>query len=192
MQSTWRLKLADIWVTSDTHFNHANILKFRGQDGDTIRPFKEVQEMNETMIQNWNSVVKPQDKIYHLGDVFFGDREKDGPPIMERLNGHKRLVVGNHDRIKGGPHNNVLQRYFEKIYLWRMMPEFGLLMTHVPVHPSTLDEGRFEDNNGEVRMINVHGHIHQNPSPPGPYRCVCVDHEGINYTPVHIDRLRIK
>lgn len=181
--------MADIWFISDTHFNHANILKFEDGHGIKTRSFTDVLEMNEVMIQNWNAYVKPQDKIYHLGDVLFGDREKDGPKILGRLNGHKRLVLGNHDvLLKGG---GVLQKYFEKISMWRMMPEYGLLLTHVPVHPSTLGEGRFEKG-GKTKMLNVHGHIHQNPSPEGPYRCICVDQPGVDYRPLHLEELRIR
>ena len=75
---------------------------------------------------------------------------------------------------------------FEKVSLWRMFTDFNLLLTHVPVHNSTLYEHRFN----EKPMINVHGHIHQNQSPAGPYRCVCVEH--IDYRPINIDELRIK
>jgi len=70
--------------------------------------------------------------------------------------------------------------------LWRQFNDWGLLLTHVPVHPSTLGERhRFGK---DVQMINVHGHIHQNKSPEGNYRCVCV--EQTNYTPVNIEELK--
>lgn len=167
---------SNIWVTSDTHFNHANILKFEDKSGKPVRPFTSVEEMNQTMIDNWNSLVKPGDKVYHLGDVFFGSKE-EFKSLWPKLNGRKRLVVGNHDDVKflaaGG--------FFDKISMWRRFEH--LLFTHVPVHPSTLTEGRFD----RAAMINVHGHIHQNPSPEGPYRCVCV--EQTYYKPVHIDEL---
>ena len=142
----------------------------------------DVEDMNEQMIANWNSVVKPGDKVYHLGDVLFGTRKQEWMNAnFPRLNGQKRLIVGNHDNIKfhaaGG--------WWGKIDLWRMFPEFGLLLTHVPVHNSTLAENhRF----GEGSMVNVHGHIHSNPSPEGPFKCVCV--EQINFTPIHIDEVR--
>lgn len=173
--------MRNIWVTSDTHFNHANILHFKDADGKLVRPgFECVDDMNQTIIDRWNSVVKPGDKVYHLGDVVFGDKEGWMKQHWNRLNGRKRLVVGNHDNIKlmssGG--------WFDKVELWRMFPEFNLLLTHVPVHASTLGEHRFSNR----PMLNVHGHIHQNPSPTGPYRCVCV--EQTNYTPVHIEDLR--
>jgi calcineurin-like phosphoesterase family protein len=172
--------MANIWVISDTHFNHANILKFEDKLGKPCRVFSGVDEMNETMIANWNSVVKPQDKVYHLGDVLFGlDKPAWLDANFKRLNGKKRLIVGNHDNIK------LLSQWFSEVMLWRDFSEFGLLLTHVPVHQSTLKENhRF----GDGSMVNVHGHIHQNASPDGPYKCVCV--EQTNYTPVNIDELR--
>ena len=142
------------------------------------RPFSTVEEMDEALMDNWNSVVKPGDKVYHLGDVTFGNKENYIKNTHKRLNGKKRLIVGNHDDVK------FLAPYFEKVMLWRMFPDWGLLMTHVPVHRSTLGEDRF-DGKG---MINLHGHIHQNPSPEGPYKCVCV--EQINYTPINIEELK--
>ena len=173
----------DIWVISDTHFDHANILTFKDSEGKPTRVFDDVEEMNEHMIERWNSVVKPGDKVYHLGDVLFGNRKEEWMnKNMQRLNGQKRLIVGNHDNIKfhaaGG--------WWSKIDLWRMWPEFGLLFTHVPVHESTLKENH---RWGEGKMVNVHGHIHQNPSPTEFHKCVCV--EQVGYTPVNIEELRI-
>lgn len=172
--------MAHIWIISDTHFNHEKILDFKNDEGQPVRPFDSVLEMNETMIDNWNSVVTPQDKVYHLGDVLFGlDKDKWLNENFKRLNGKKRLVVGNHDNIK------VLAPHFQRVSMWRNFSEFGLLLTHVPVHQSTVKEKhRF----GPGSMVNVHGHIHQRSSPEGPYKCVCVEHT--NYTPVNIEDLR--
>jgi calcineurin-like phosphoesterase family protein len=192
--------MSDIWVISDTHFNHANILTFKDSaTGKLVRGdrFSSVKEMDEFMIERWNSVVKPGDKVYHLGDVMFGDREYF-QKLWPKLHGQKRLIVGNHDDIKylssGG--------FFAKVHMWRMFPEFGLVFSHVPLHKSSLKRHwiRKEDhtflgywwNRYKVRnktMLNVHGHIHQNPSPCGPYRNMSV--EAIDYTPVNIEDLRI-
>lgn len=163
------------WLISDTHWNHSNILNFKDENGNPIRPFSSVEEMDETMIDNWNKVVKPGDHVYHLGDVVFGDKEQWMKQHWSRLCGKKRLIVGNHDNIKlmavGG--------WFQKIEMWYKFEH--LLFTHVPVHQTTLSEHRFSGK----QMINCHGHIHQNPSPVGPYKCVCV--EQTNYTPVNIE-----
>ena len=178
--------MAEIFVISDTHFQHENIIKYCN------RPFKDVTEMDETMIENWNKVVTPQDKVYHLGDVFMGNPETAGR-ILERLNGKKRLILGNHDQGK----SVVLQKHFQKIDVWRMFPEFGLLLTHIPVHPQSSHraEHRIREDGSvekiEYNLVNVFGHIHNNqPAPPGPYKCVCV--ELMNYTPINIEELRVK
>src|SRR6266704_3219915 len=87
--------MSNIFLVSDTHFGHARILTFKRNDGITpLRHFKTVEEMDDTMIQNWNSVVKPSDSIYHLGDVVMNRRFLS---VMGSLNGSKRLVLGNHD-----------------------------------------------------------------------------------------------
>jgi calcineurin-like phosphoesterase family protein len=178
--------MKDIFITSDTHFRHANILKFTDSTtGALIRGdrFADVDAMDEHMIERWNSVVKPGDIVYHLGDVVMGDREwfkKNWP----RLNGSKRLIVGNHDDVPflaGGG-------FFKKVSMWRMFPEFGLMLSHVPLHASSLRRGPPNDPDVQV-LLNVHGHIHQNPSPEGPYRNVSV--EVTDYTPVNIEELRI-
>ena len=76
------------YFTSDTHFCHANIIKYCN------RPFKNVDEMDETIITNWNSVVKHDDLVYHLGDVGFGDIKN----VLRRLNGRIILIRGSHDK----------------------------------------------------------------------------------------------
>ncbi len=168
----------NIWVISDTHFGHENILTFKNKDGSRMRDFSSVDEMNQVMVDRWNETVKPGDKVYHLGDVFFGSKEKF-KSLWPKLNGSKRLIVGNHDDIKflssGG--------MFQKVQLWRVFTEFGLILTHVPVHQSGLTRDRGV-------LLNVHGHIHSNPSPDGPYKCVCV--EQTNYAPVNIEDIRTR
>jgi calcineurin-like phosphoesterase family protein len=163
-----------VYVTSDTHFNHENILKFPGGRGCD---FQSVKEMNECMIDNWNSIVKPGDKVYHLGDVFFGPKE-DFRTLWPKLNGSKRLVVGNHDDIKylssGG--------FFKKVTMWRMFPEFNCVLTHVPIHDSGLFRLRIDR-----MLLNIHGHTHRNGSPEGPYKSVCVELTG--YKPVALEEL---
>ena len=159
--------MRNVWLTSDTHFGHNNIIKYCN------RPFSSVEEMDETLIQNWNKVVKPGDLVYHLGDVTMGVSHSRLDWIMNRLHGSKRLIVGNHDDIpylsSGG--------WFQKVMMWRPWNDGKLLFSHVPLHESSLMGGR----------INIHGHIHDKPSPKGPYKCVCV--EQTNYTPVSIEDL---
>lgn len=87
--------MSKIWFISDTHFGHTNVLKYCN------RPFKSIQEHDEILIKNWNSVVKPGDTIYHLGDFGFTDRDKI-KKILRRLMGNKFFIRGNHDKVMKG------------------------------------------------------------------------------------------
>ena len=80
----------NLFFTSDTHFWHENIIKFCN------RPFSSIEEMNDTIINNWNSVVKENDIVFHLGDFCFcgSDKFKE---LIEKLNGRIYLILGNHD-----------------------------------------------------------------------------------------------
>lgn len=90
-----------VFFTSDTHFNHANIIDF------CKRPFGSVEEMNEALIANWNRVVSKDDIIFHLGDFCFGGSEVWNS-ILDRLNGKIYLILGNHDI------QNFRPSYFER------------------------------------------------------------------------------
>lgn len=79
------------FFTSDTHFGHANILKY------SKRPFANVQEMDEKFIENWNKVVTPKDRVFHLGDFLFGDIRR-ARELIRRLNGTICFIWGNHDK----------------------------------------------------------------------------------------------
>lgn len=169
------------WLVSDTHFHHENILGFKDSlTGLPVRPgFASVDEMDEFMVEKWNSVVSAGDKVYHLGDVFMGDKEKF-KKLWPKLNGSKNLIVGNHDDIRylvsGG--------FFKSVYLERKFKDMKLHLSHIPLHQTQHETGAPGSGNF---MVNVHGHIHQNPSPEGRYINVSV--EAINYTPVDIEEI---
>lgn len=82
------------WVCSDPHFGHANILTFNRPDGAPLRPFKDVDDMDNTMIENWNRVVDAKDRVYLLGDVAFHPRTFHR--VIPQLKGRICLVPGNH------------------------------------------------------------------------------------------------
>lgn len=79
-----------IWLTSDTHFNHKNVIKYCN------RPYQTVEDMNERLINNWNERVGIDDTVFHLGDFGFGNASKLAD-IRIRLNGRIFFVLGNHD-----------------------------------------------------------------------------------------------
>ncbi len=97
--------MSNTWFTSDTHFGHTNILQFEPYH----RPFETIKEMNEYLIHRWNDCVRPDDTIYHLGDFCFG---KHNLALASRLQGKKRLVLGNHDSYANADY----LRYFDKLY----------------------------------------------------------------------------
>ena len=81
-----------IYFTSDTHYGHANIIKY------CARPFESVDEMDEALIKAYNSVVTPNDTVYHLGDFCMGGRKPE--EYLCRLNGKMFLLPGNHDKVE--------------------------------------------------------------------------------------------
>jgi len=171
--------MRNIFVISDTHFNHSNILKFTHADQTTmLRPgFDSVEHMNETIIQNWNNTVRPEDVVYHLGDFSFTS-SKNIEKFASRLNGRKRLILGNHDYEP-----KLYYPYFQKIFSWR---EFGtdmfnrpVILCHYPLHHSAYDY------RSTRQAILIHGHLHQNLTGLDNYVNVCVEHT--NYTPVAIE-----
>lgn len=87
----------NVWFTADTHFNHANIIKY------CKRPFSSSQEMDEALIANWNSRVQKNDTVYFLGDFCFAkgsqaDKMNIVKRYLNRLNGKLHIIVGNHDK----------------------------------------------------------------------------------------------
>ena len=169
--------MPDIFFVSDTHWGHSNILNFTCSiSGNKVRTFDDVNHMNEHMVNQWNSVVKPNSKVYHLGDVAMN---KKGLEYLHRCNGEKVLIRGNHDLEK----LHVYQEYFKDV---RGCHQFdGMLLTHIPVHPDSL--GRWG--------YNVHGHLHTNrvmnsAGHPDPrYLCVCMEQLD-DYTPISLEQLK--
>lgn len=160
----------NIWTISDTHFGHEKILTFKQPDGVTpLRPFSSVEEMDETMVENWNRVVKAGDKVYHLGDV---SMSKKSFPILARLNGKKTLIAGNHDIYD----TKEYLKYFDNVRACRVFDSF--ILTHIPIH---------KDSSTYRFTGNIHGHLHGNVLEDPFYRSVCV--EQINYTPILLDEV---
>lgn len=145
------------WFTSDTHFNHANVIEY------SSRPFENLEAMTEAIVENWNRVVKPGDTVFHLGDfaLSWGKRDKemiDG--LLTRLNGQKWLIIGNHDReevirnprwvsarhyheIKidvGGKHKQKIVLSHYPMRSWNNM-HYGSWMLHGHSHGNLIDIG---------------------------------------------------
>ena len=158
-----------VFLVSDTHFGHSGVCRFTRNDGVTkLRPWDNADEMDEAMVEAWNERVRPNDKVYHLGDVVI-NRKALG--IMRRLNGDKVLIRGNHDIFKDTDY----REHFRELRAYHVMN--GMILSHIPIHSESL--GRFG--------VNIHGHLHANrvmlPGFNGKitdivdtrYHCVCVE-----------------
>jgi calcineurin-like phosphoesterase family protein len=138
------MNLYDTFFTSDTHYYHKRIQEFCP---DT-RAGKDAEEMTEIMIDNWNKVVKPHDRVYHLGDFSFGSYAKTAE-VLGRLNGNIELIMGNHD----GKTIRSLSGYFAsmKDYDHIKIGDQYLVLCHFPI------ENWREMKHG---TIHLHGHLH--------------------------------
>jgi len=171
-----------VFLVSDTHFGHAGVCRFTESDGVTkIRPWTDPAEMDEEMVKRWNETVRPNDKVYHLGDVVINRKALS---IMARLNGDKVLIRGNHDIFR----DDEYRTYFRELRAYHVMN--GMILSHIPIHTESL--GRFG--------TNIHGHLHSNrvkkargvdartgevlysDEPDVRYHCVCV--EQTDFTPI--------
>lgn len=153
---------SNTWFISDTHFYHDNIIKYCN------RPFANIDEMNEALIQRWNSVVGKDDVIWHLGDFVLG--KKDNISIIKRLNGKINLVLGNHDHQK---FKFYYEAGFNRVYDRPVIINNFYILSHAPLE--------WVQN----PMFNIFGHVHGNPiyktwSSNGC--CVCAERH--DYTPI--------
>ena len=171
------------WFTSDLHFGHHNIfLKYCNE----TRPFETLDEMHAQLIARWNESISPDDEVIVVGDMI-ATRRPDRAlmvGILRMLQGHKRLVRGNHD-----PCDEIfVEAGFETIddHIW--LPEERVLIIHKPPDP--------QHGASELRIARalqpalvIHGHNHRHGTPENP-RClnVCVDRW--NLRPVHWDQVK--
>ena len=179
--------MATTFLISDTHFGHEKTCTvFKREDGSPLRPFASAEEMDEFMIRAWNDRVRPNDKVYHLGDVVINRKFLH---VLGRLNGDKVLIRGNHDIFKLEDYT----QYFRDVRGYDV--KNGMILSHIPVHPESL--GRFG--------VNIHGHLHANrvmrirgvdvktgevlySNEIDPrYQCVCV--EQTDFAPISLEEV---
>lgn len=153
-----------VFVTSDTHFGHKKIIEF--ESSRTI--FANIAAHDEELVARWNATVSPKDTVWHLGDAVFGAANLD---LLARLNGHKHLVMGNHDQYPISEY----AKYFNKIRGCVQLHNY--ILTHIPVHPSQFP--RFKGN--------IHGHTHSKAVEDVRYIPVSLEHTGLR--PVLLDKL---
>lgn len=171
--------MAVVRFIADLHLGHENMARHRG--------FASAVEQDEYIVKQWNSVVTKRDITYILGDVTM---EKANYEILNRLNGVKYVVLGNHDKIG---HTREMLNYVNSVA--GMMKYKGVFLTHCPVHPMEM---------GYRIKYNIHGHIHGKLVEYDfklfgitlfkrvDRRYICVSCEQVNYTPKTLEELGIK
>lgn len=163
--------MAKIFFTSDTHFHHTNVIQFCN------RPYGSVEQMNQALVDNWNSVVSDEDHVWHLGDVSFGNVPQT-EEILQQLNGLKHLITGNHDR-KGRCQKLDWSKYFVTQHDYYRLKvkegdsEYKFVLCHFPF--SSWERGYY----------NLHGHLHTLPhEKQGKFKQHDVGVDNNNYTPL--------
>jgi len=145
------MNIPKVWLISDSHFYHGNIIKY------CHRPYKTVEEMNIDIIQKWNSVVGKDDTVWHLGDfAFFRKNDTDKiKKIIAKLNGNINLLLGNHDRHVC---NNLLFWYnlgFKKVWDKPFLFMDNYIFSHEP-----LITKNGIDLSYHPKLKNIFGHVH--------------------------------
>lgn len=163
-------------MIADTHFGHQGVCNFTRADGSPLRPWDTAAEMDKALIENWNSLVSDEDRVYLLGDVSMSTRGLDALYLVK---GRKVLVKGNHDVSKLPQYT----RHFDDIRAY-VVGKIGdsrdhYILSHIPIHPQSL---------GERFKVNIHGHLHANRilmatgQPDERYQNVSV--EQTNFSPI--------
>lgn len=133
------------FFTADTHYFHKNIIKYED------RPFNTVEEMNEIMIENHNKKVSKKDNVYFVGDFAFAQPE-EVDSLLDRLNGNKFLIRGNHDKVV--KHNSVRDKFgWIKDYYSLKINEYIIILFHYPIQ--VWDRKHYGS-------LHFYGHVHSN------------------------------
>lgn len=156
--------MSRVFVTSDWHLGHRNILKYRPQ-------FSSIEEHDALLIHNYNAVISKRDTIYFLGDICF---DLGAVETIRELKGRKVLVLGNHD-LERGFDKRILHDTFNNVV--SLISKNGCWLSHAPIHPDEL-RGKY----------NIHGHTHNSSIQDVRYANVCV--ENTNYTPALLQDIK--
>lgn len=170
----------NIWFISDTHFGHCRIRTLCN------RPFNSLEEMDEYLIDQWNSKVKPKDWVIHLGDFAYRN-EKSIDYYRKRLNGNIIIVKGNHDEFQNGQVKHLFSEVYDYLEI-RIKDEQGnkqgwqhIVCFHYPIWS-------FKGFHGG--NIHVYGHVHNDQPPLTKAVNCCVEHW--NYSPISYEQIKSK
>lgn len=167
-----------ILFTADTHFNHENVIKY------SSRPFDSNEEMTESLIKNWNSVVARGDTVFHLGDFALSWGRKHAvliDMILGRLNGSKWLIRGNHDRdeVTMNPRWSNVVHYHEIKVDYGGVHKQRIVMSHYAMRVwNQMHRGAWM----------LHGHSHGNLTDIGG-KIIDVGVDCHDYSPISLDAI---
>lgn len=164
-----------IFFTSDQHFSHANVIKYCN------RPYASADEMDEALINNYNSVVDANDKVWFIGDVFFCDAGR-AKEILNCLKGRKHLILGNHDKMLRN--QKPVQQMFEQVYPdlhEESIDGIKVVMCHYPL---------LTWNKAHYGSFMLHGHAHGNTKYPFKGRIMDVGVDANDYRPIDWDAIK--
>ena len=203
------------YIIADTHFGHKNIIKYEPIRTTIIN--KEIVNNDdllllseEKIIENWNSVIKPEDHILHLGDFVLGGTTKI-EEYTKKLNGHIHLILGNHDNGNNAVYKknniNVINNIFYNKTVINVNNEYSsalitkiknkiIMFSHIPILKDERHGARFFKANEELYDLfkklkcdlNIHGHIHSISFDKNS-KCINASLEVINFTPVKIKEI---
>ncbi len=159
----------NIWFASDHHLNHKNIIKYES------RPFKDVDEMFQVILERHNSVVKTGDKVFFLGDFKLCSKKSE-LEVIQKFNGGISIILGNHDRFKPSDYINAGFTWASR---FPVLFDQRMILSHSPQPEEAL--GKW--------FKNIHGHLHHK-DPPRPLDYFNCSMERISYLPIHYETIR--
>ena len=185
-----KIEHQNVYFASDFHIGHQNVIKFDS------RPFEDLQDMHNKLIENWNSVVGENDLVFYLGDFSFKDRGS-GKWFRDQLNGKIHFIMGNHDRMRIVGHLGFDKIYGDDTALGGATIEIKdddanrgyqtIVLCHYPI---------LSWNKSHHGSWHIHGHCHQslakNPEMEWYYKRKVIDAgiNGLGYTPISYTELK--
>ncbi|WP_413560734.1 metallophosphoesterase [Bdellovibrio sp. HCB209] len=172
-----------VYFISDFHFGHTKVIEY----GE--RPFTSLEEMNDKMAADYNSVVTPEDTVYIVGDLSLGGIER-AKEYLSKLNGKKILIRGNHDR---GSKEDLLNAGYEEVHDTLILKHDGITigLSHYPFRPPGEMPGKYDLKPDQCDFL-IHGHLHQIQKEKiheSGKLMVNVSVEVLNYLPISLDEV---
>jgi len=160
-----------IWFTTDPHYGHWNIVKYCN------RPFSSIEEMNKTLIDKWNSVIKPEDLVYVVGDITMSYSKKKMKEIFDQLNGEKILIKGNHDKKATIPIDSFVEIH-DRLHITG--ENYDFILVHDPAEAAA---------NHETDQKYICGHLHSYPEDRMYRNWFDAGVDGNNFTPISLEEI---